>query len=89
MLHFIVSLFLGPLPYYGLCEAITTLTIQSCMNLLQACLMLSLESDYPPSYQLALDMLKVCFSIIKTGVQRSVAYHNNFHKSDRGACCTF
>ena len=29
------------------------------MNVLQACLMLSLENDYPPTYQLALDMLKV------------------------------
>lgn len=38
------------------------------MNSLQACLMLSLESDYPPSYQLALDMLKVpsfTFMILK------------------------
>ena len=28
-------------------------------SVLQACLMLSLEQNYPPAYQLALDMLKV------------------------------
>ena len=55
-----------------------TYNILHDVNVLQACLMLSLENDYPPTYQLALDMLKVycsntaAFPILILGNSHSV-----------------